>query len=136
MRESWFNCGWPVGAAICLEVQVPPDASMMDEVQSPLNDRQAGGGDGLTDAAGFFVRHMQLDFFRDFGKFCFQNFARLGEHNVAALAGRDAAKNQQMAKIIKVRVMWNRTAQINADGLINFCRARIAFGHEALNLIE
>src|ERR1035437_9119902 len=90
----------------------------------------------LADAAGLFVRHMQRNLFCHRRELLVQNFPRLGPHNVTTRAGHDTAQNQHVLKIIEVRVVWNRVAKINADGLVNFRGTRIAFGHERLNLLE
>jgi len=77
-----------------------------------LERRQTGGGHGLPDAAAFFVRNMQCESPRDLREFLLQNLASLVQHDVPALAGRDAAKNEDMLKIIKVRVVRNGVAEI------------------------
>ncbi len=75
------------------------------------DDRQAGGRHGLTHAAAFFVRHLQLDYIRQFGKFRLQNVARPFDDDLAARAGGDSSEQQQVVKLVKVGVMWNRIAK-------------------------
>ena len=79
---------------------------------------------------------MQFDFRRQFREFLSQNLARLFQHDIATLAGCHAPQNQQMLEVIKIRIVRQAVAEINADGFINLRRAGVALGGQALNFLE
>ena len=69
--------------------------------------RQAGGGNGLADAAGFLVRQHQGDFFRQSGVIRGQNLPGGGKDPIAALAGHNPAHENQLFNIVEPGVGEN-----------------------------
>ena len=84
--------------------------------------RQARRRHRLTHARDFSSGTRNSIFAATSGNAC-AKFPRPVDYDVAAPAGGDAAQNERLPEFIKFRVLRQRAAKINADGLVNFRRA-------------
>ena len=98
--------------------------------------REAGGGDGLAVAFFFFVGEVEGEARCQGGEFAAEDFFGGGEEVIAAGAAGDAAEDEEVVDVVEVGVVREGVAEVGADGLVNFLRARIAFGHEGLHEFE
>ena len=97
---------------------------------------EAGGGDGLAVAFFFFVGDVEGEARCQGWEFEAEDFFGGGEKVVAAGAAGDAAEDEDVVEVVEVRVVREGVAEVGADGLVDFLRAGIAFGHEGLHELE
>ena len=81
-------------------------------------------GNRLADAAGVFIRDVQLDLLRELGEFLVEDFLCALEQDDTALARGDAAHDEHMLDVIELGVVRDRVAEIGADGVVDGGGAR------------
>ena len=73
----------------------------------------------------------------DFGELLAQNLLRDVENDLAAFACDDAAEHFHMAdRLVEVRVMRDRVAEIHADRFVDLAGAGVALLHELLHALQ
>ena len=68
-------------------------------------------------ALELLVRNVEAD--RKLRKFLFKYFPGGVEDDRTAFAGGDTAEQQQMLKLVEVRIMGERVAEVAADGAVD-----------------
>ena len=79
------------------------------------------------------VGYVELNACRQLGEFRSHHLVRTLDDVLATGTGSHAAKQQHVLEIIKLRVMRQRVAEINADGIVNLQSSLIARVHGCLD---